>query len=123
MSHHFRAAVEAKDLDRMRDVLREDVVLHSPVTFRPFEGRDAVMFILGNVVEILEDFRYTAELVSGDQVVLRFTARAGDREIEGIDFLDLDADGKVAELTVLMRPLSALTRFAELMGERVGAKS
>lgn len=119
--HPFRRAAENKDLELMRETLREDVVLHSPILFRGFEGREIVIAVLGQVIEVLEDFRYTDELVAGDTVALRFKAMVGDRELEGIDFLELDGNGKVAELTVFMRPLSALTRFNEQMGARLAA--
>lgn len=118
--NEFRRAAEGKDLEAMKAVLREDVVLHSPVLFRPFEGRDTVLAVLAHVAAVLEELRYVNELSDGRTVALRFTARVGDRELEGIDFLELDADGKVAELTVFMRPMSALTRFNERMAERLG---
>jgi hypothetical protein len=120
MAHPFRRAAEAKDLDLLKETLSEDVVLHSPVLFRGFEGRDAVAFVLGHVAATLEDLTYTAELTEEDVVALRFTARVGDRELEGIDLLELDEDGRIAELTVFMRPMSALTAFNERMGERLG---
>jgi hypothetical protein len=119
--HPFRRAAEAKDLELLGGTLREDVVLHSPILFRSFEGREMVAAVLTQVIQVLEDFEYTDELVEGNTVVLRFKANVGDRELEGIDFLELDADGKVAELTVFMRPLSALTRFNERMVERLAA--
>lgn len=119
--HPFRRAAENKDLELLTETLREDVVLHSPILFRGFEGRDIVIAVLSQVIEVLEDFEYTDELAEGDTVVLRFKANVGDRELEGIDFLELDADGKVAELTVFMRPMSALTRFNERMTERLAA--
>jgi ketosteroid isomerase-like protein len=118
--HPFRLAAENKDLEAMTDVLREDVVLHSPILFRGFEGREIVLGVLTHVVATLEDFRYTDELAEGDTVALRFKARVGDRELEGIDFLELDADGRVAELTVFMRPMSALKAFNEQMAARLG---
>jgi SnoaL-like domain len=118
--HPFRLAAEAKDLEAMKATLREDVVLHSPILFRGFEGRDVVLGVLTHVVATLEDFRYTDELAEGDTVVLRFKARVGDRELEGIDFLELDEDGRVAELTVFMRPLSAINAFNEQMSARLG---
>jgi ketosteroid isomerase-like protein len=121
--HPFRLAAENKDLEAMTDVLREDVVLHSPILFRGFEGREIVLGVLTHVVATLEDFRYTDELADGDTVVLRFKARVGDRELEGIDFLELDADGKVAELTVFMRPMSALKAFNEQMSARLGVET
>ena len=120
MAHPFRRAAEAKDLDLLREVLREDVVLHSPVLFRGFEGREAVAFVLGHVAATLEDLTYTGELSEEGAVALRFEARVGDRELEGIDLLELDEEGRVAELTVFMRPLSAITAFNERMGERLG---
>lgn len=119
--HPFRRAAEAKDLELLTETLREDVVLHSPILFRGFEGREMAILVLSQVIEVFEDFRYTDELAEGDTVVLRFKANVGDRELEGIDFLQLDEAGKVAELTVFMRPLSAVNRFNEQMKTRLEA--
>ncbi len=121
--HPFRRAAEAKDLELMRGALREDVVLNSPTVFRRFEGRDTALFILSHVIELLEDFRYTDELHEEGIVCLRFkaTVAGSDRELEGIDFLELDDEGRVRELTVFMRPFSAVTLFKDLMGERLVA--
>ncbi len=118
--HPFRVAAEAKDVERMTETLREDVVLHSPILFRGFEGREIVTQVLTHVAATLEDLTYVDELAGESTVCLRFKANVGDRELEGIDFLELDEDGKVAELTVFMRPLSALTRFNEQMSQRLG---
>lgn len=118
--HPFRLAAEAKDLEQMTAALREDVELHSPILFRGFEGRDTVMAVLTHVAETLEDFSYTDEAVGDGTVVLRFKARVGDRELEGIDHLTLDEEGLVADLTVFMRPLSAITAFNEQMAQRLG---
>lgn len=119
--HPFRRAAESKDLDLLAETLREDVVLHSPVLFRGFEGRDTVIAVLSHVAATLEDFAYTDELVQDDTVALRFKAKVGNRELEGIDFLELDGEGRVRELTVFMRPFSALITFNEQMAARLGA--
>ncbi|HTR75146.1 MAG TPA: nuclear transport factor 2 family protein [Solirubrobacterales bacterium] len=121
--HPFRRAAEAKDLDQLRETLNEDVVLHSPILFNGFEGRDATLFVLSNVIQVFEDFHYTDELHGEDTVTLRFKARVADGqyEIEGIDFLELDSHGRVVELTVFLRPLKAVNAFNELMIERLGA--
>jgi len=118
--HPFRRAAEAKDVELMTETLREDVELHSPILFRGFEGREAVGHILTHVAATLEDLTYVDELHEGDTVALRFKARVGDRELEGIDFLELDEEGRVAVLTVFMRPMSALTAFNERMMQRLG---
>lgn len=119
--HPFRRAAESKDLDLLSEALREDVVLHSPVLFRGFEGRDTVITVITHVAATLENFSYTDELAEGSTVVLRFEATVGDRELEGIDFLELDEEGRVRELTVFMRPFSALTAFNERMKVRLEA--
>jgi hypothetical protein len=118
--HPFRRAAEEKDLELLVSTLREDVELHSPILFRGFEGRDAVAAVLSHVAAVLEDLRYLDELHGERSVALRFEARVGDRELEGVDYLTLDEEGRVADLTVFMRPLSALTRFNEAMAERLG---
>jgi len=120
--HAFRRAAEAKDLDLMRETLAEDVVLHSPILFNGFEGRDTALFVLGHVIEVFEDFRYLDEAHGDGTVVLRFAAKVdGKFEIEGIDHLTLDADGRVADLTVFLRPLKAVTAFNEQMSTRLAA--
>lgn len=118
--HPFRRAAEAKDLDLLVETLREDVELHSPILFRGFEGRDVVAQVLTHVAATLENLTYIDELHEGSSVALRFKANVGDRELEGIDFLELDDEGRVAVLTVFMRPMSALKAFNERMSERLG---
>src|SRR6476661_7697227 len=113
--HPFRVAAEAKDLDLLAETLRDDVELHSPILFRGFEGRETVTAVLTHVAAALEGLTYVGELHEGNSVALRFKASVGDRELEGIDFLELDEDGRVAELTVFMRPLSAINAFNEQM--------
>jgi SnoaL-like domain len=113
--HPFRQAVEAKDLDAAIALFADDATLDSPVSFKPFEGLDAIRFVLGSVAEVFEDFRYTDE-AEGDGVhLLVFRARVGEREVEGIDLLRTGEDGRLANITVLVRPLSGLTALAEAM--------
>lgn len=121
--HPFRQAVESEDIDNARATFREDVVLHSPLLFRPFEGRDAAMHVITTVKEVLSDFVYVHEVAGDDVVVLHFTAKVGELEIEGIDLLEVDEDGLVRELTVFMRPMTAVNEFRERMAEKLGVPS
>jgi hypothetical protein len=120
--HAFRRAAETKDLDLLRETLAEDVVLHSPILFKGFEGREMSMVVLANVIEVFEDFRYLDEVHGDGTVVLRFAAKVDDKfEIEGIDYLTLDEDGRVTDLTVFLRPQKAVQAFNERMVARLGA--
>jgi hypothetical protein len=111
----FRAAVEARDPEAMIAALSPDVVFRSPAVFAPYRGREVVGRILRAVMRVFEDFRYTAELAGGSQSALVFTARVGDRAVDGIDLGVIDGDGLVSELTVFIRPMSGLMALAEAM--------
>jgi hypothetical protein len=120
-SHPFRAAIEARDHTAMVDTLATDVVLHSPVTFKPFEGKRAVADLFYVLLEVFEDFYYTDELQGPGVHGLVFRARVGDRDVEGIDLLRDDEQGLIADFTVLVRPLSATIALAEAVGPRLAA--
>ncbi len=115
----FREAVERGDIDAVRALLAPDVVFHSPATFHPFVGRETVAALLSIVGQTVEDFRYTDELQADGAHALIFRASVAGRELEGIDLLRFDADGLIADFTVMVRPLSGLIPFAQAMGEKV----
>ena len=123
-SDAFTAAVHSEDADALTDALADDVVFRSPVVFRAYEGKPVVSAILTEgAMKVFEDFRYVERFEDGDAAALIFKARVGDREVDGLDLLRFDGDGKVAELMVMVRPMSGLNALAEAMGrelERVG---
>src|SRR5260221_5304843 len=104
----YRAAVERKDLDAVGELMAPEIVFHSPVTFHPFLGRETVRSLLGEVVQVFEDFRFTDELQmdGAHALIFRATVAGTDKEIEGIDLLRFDDDGLIADFTVMLRPLS-----------------
>ncbi|MGW8064273.1 nuclear transport factor 2 family protein [Streptomyces ziwulingensis] len=114
----FRTAVEKHDLDTLETLLAEDVVFTSPVVFKPYRGRAITVAILRAVIRVFEDFRYERVIgeADGRDHALLFTARVGDREIGGCDFLHLDEAGRIDELTVMVRPLSGAQALQEAMG-------
>jgi len=119
-SSAFRKAVEASDLDGMMATFAEDAVLNSPVTFKPFEGRAAIRQLLGILFEVFRDFRYTDELEAEDGTrALVFNARVGDRDLQGLDLIRFDDSGLIRDLTVMVRPRSALEALLAEMGPRL----
>jgi len=120
-AERYRAAVERKDLEAVGELLAEEIVFHSPVTFHPFVGRATVTRLLAEVVQVFEDFRFTDELQMDGAHALIFRATIAGKEIEGIDLLRFDDDGLIADFTVMLRPMSALVPFAQAMGERAQA--
>jgi hypothetical protein len=119
--HPFRRAVEARDLDGLAALLAPDVVFHSPVTFKPYVGREDVRALLGIVMSVFEDFIYTDELTADGVEALIFRARVGDRRVEGIDILRFDQQGLIADFTVMVRPMSGVHALAEAVGAGLAA--
>ena len=111
----FRDAVEAGAFDTIGDLLADDVVFRSPVAFRPYEGRPIVHAILRGVSRVFEDFRYVDDIDGGGTSALVFETRIGDANVHGCDFIRVNDDGLISELTVMVRPLSAAHALADAM--------
>jgi len=119
--HPFRSAIETGEVDRALELFSPEVVFSSPVVFRPYEGREVLGVILTAVVRVFEDFRYEREIGAegAEDHALVFTARVGDRELQGCDFLHTGKDGLIDEMTVMVRPRSAMLALAEAMQNEV----
>ncbi len=115
----FRAAIEAGDLTRAIELLHDDVVFRSPAVHKAYRGKAACAHLLRHVDQVFRDFRYVDELVGTDSVALIFEASADGKDVTGLDHLRLDPQGRITELTVMIRPLSGLIALATAMGARL----
>ena len=122
-SDTFKQAAESKDFSKVEELFSPEVVFRSPAVFKPYTGLDALGVLLGAVAEVFEDFRYLDQVETGDTAVLIFEARVGERELNGVDILRFGGDGRIAEMTVMIRPLSGLNALVEEMGRRLPAAS
>jgi hypothetical protein len=118
-SDAFRKAAESKDFSAFEEIFAEDVTFRSPAVFRPYEGRGAVAMLLTAVAGVFEDFRYTDQVEAGETAMLAFSASVGNRELDGIDLLRFDGEGRVQEMSVYIRPLSGLNALAEAMQRKL----
>ena len=118
-SDAFRKAVESEDLSAADQLFRDDVVFHSPVVFKPYHGKEAVATLLAAVVQVFEDFRYTDQVEAGDTATLIFETKVGEKSLNGVDILHFDAEGKITELMVMVRPMSGVNALAEAMGAKL----
>jgi hypothetical protein len=117
----YATALAAADRDGLLATLAEDVRLHPPTSEKVFQGRDTVSGVLCAVTDVLRDFVVTEIVGSADGRThgVVFDALVDEMSLQGWDLLELDADGRVAVITVMMRPLPALAAFAELMSRRL----
>ena len=120
----WHSAFDERNLEKVNALLADGVTLISPVAFKPITDRAYILKVLENVVGTLENFRYTRSTVLSDGgVLLVFEGEIDGKTLEGIDLIDLDSEGKVKTLKVMVRPFKVYTKFAFAMAERMGIKS
>jgi hypothetical protein len=114
--HPFRSLWESGDLGAWIDALEPDVVVHSPMLTTTFLGRETAAELYGVLVETLGDVEIAEELWAGSSYACLWRAEVGGRRIEGADFIRSNAQGKIAEIRVLIRPLAGIGAFASGVG-------
>ncbi len=117
-SDAFRAAAESKQIDAAEGLFSADVVFRSPVFFKPYQGIDVLRFILSNVIEIFDEFRYVSQVETGDVAVLMFEAKVGELQVQGVDILRFGESGLIDEMTVMVRPMNGLQALGTEMKRR-----
>ncbi len=115
--------VARRDLADLPAIVHPDAVFRSPMAHQPYPGREALLLILRTVVGVFENFTYHRRLFGDDglDVMLEFSAEVNGRALKGIDLIRFDADGRIREFEVMVRPMSGLAALGEEMARRVGA--
>ncbi len=114
--------IASGDLAGLPALLHPDAVFRSPMAFKPYPGAATVALILNTVFGVFEGFAYHRELATDDglSAVLEFSAEVNGKKIKGIDLIRFDADGRITDFEVMVRPMSGLAALGEEMGKRVG---
>jgi len=116
--HDMIAKVDLSDLE---SIVADNAVFRSPVANTPYPGKKVVCVVLRGAMKVFQDFEYHRELFDTENsVCLEFSARVGDKELKGIDLVKFDADGKIVEFEVMVRPLTGVMALGEAMKATVG---
>lgn len=103
--------------DLLDALLADEVVFRSPAVHAPQEGRGlATTYLRAAMVVLGPTLRYDRELHCDDSAVLEFHAEVAGRTVHGVDFLRWDADDRLVDFTVMVRPLKGLHALVEQMG-------
>jgi hypothetical protein len=117
----LRAAFEARDHAAIVAALAPDVVLRSPIFDVPFTGIDEVSDLFAVLLDALWPLTYLDE-IPGDPHVLHFTAEIKGEQLEAVDLLRFDDQGKVKEITVFFRPFPAVAAFLSQTGPKLARR-
>jgi len=115
----WHEAVAARDTASLEPLLAEAVSIGAPPYWQKLEGRPLVHFLLGLILETIENFTYHREWVDGRELALEFTGSVDGLDLQGIDLITLGADGRIANLDVLIRPANAVSALIARVAPRM----
>ena len=108
------------DKDTLTRLLAEDVVLYGPLGDEPLTGREVVMETIQTVNRLASDDTYM-EVLSGETHHAAFyRLQIGDAAVNGIFYVLLGADGKIAEVTIFWRPLPSGVALQRNLADALG---
>lgn len=109
---------ESHEPGKLDALLHDDVVFHSPVVFTPQRGKAITMAYLGAAGKTLsnDQFRYVRVFDCGQRAVLEFETEMDGKYVNGLDMIEWDANGKITEFKVMVRPLQAMQTVHAAMG-------
>lgn len=132
MNEHPIAAwhriIGSRSRDELSQWLADDAVFYSPVVHTPQRGKALVMWYLSAAFNVLgnEHFRYVREIIGPHDALLEFETEIDGIAINGIDLIKWNADGRVVEFKVMVRPLKAIQtvhqRMAAMLESTTGVR-
>jgi hypothetical protein len=108
------------DKDALSAILADDVVLYGPLGDEPVTGREEVLEAIRTVGTVAADLTYQEVLSGETHHAAYFRLQIEDTVVNGMDYILLDVDGRIAEVTIWWRPLPSGVqmqgRLAGLLG-------
>ena len=100
------------------DMLHDDVVFRSPVVHTPQEGKAITFAYLSAAGNTLggDTFKYTRLFDCGEKAVLEFECVMDGIQVNGIDMIEWDENGKIIDFKVMVRPLKGMQVVHAAMG-------
>lgn len=133
--HAYVRNVSEETLDGL---LADDVVFHSPVVHTPQEGRALARLYLMAAFNVFPGdgppaasspvdgaaepaaaaasdggpgkFRYVREVVGSHDAVLEFTTEMDGIQVNGVDMIRWNDEGRIVDFKVMIRPLKAIQK-------------
>ena len=117
------AFFERHDPSVLDEVLADDAVFESPVVHTPQRGKEIVRLYLASAGEVLDNgtFEYVNEWTNERSAVLEFRTVVDGITINGVDMITWNEDDKISHFKVMVRPLKAMNKVHQKMGELLAA--
>jgi len=119
----WHAIVASGDVAALDALLADDVVFHSPVVHTPQTGRAITRRYLAAALQVSgnDSFRYIREIAGPREAALEFQVTIDGIDVNGIDLVAWDDEGRITAFKVMIRPLKALNLIHQKMGALLAA--
>lgn len=113
----WHQAIKEKNTDYLRQILADDVVLHSPIVHTLIEGKKIVTLYLMAAFHtfVTSEFRYVRELANEKTAILEFTTEIDGIFVNGVDMISWNEEGLITDFKVMVRPLKAVNLIHKKM--------
>ncbi len=115
--NQWHQIVAARNEQALDAILADAVVFYSPVVHTPQVGKTITTRYLAAALRVFgnDSFRYVRELVDERDAMLEFEVEIDGIQVNGVDMLQWDADGKIVAFKVMLRPLKAVNLIHQKM--------
>jgi len=115
--------VESRNARGLDSLLADNVVFHSPVVHSPQVGKAIAIQYLSAAFHVFfnQTFKYVREVTGPSDAVLEFQVEIDGISINGVDMLKWDAEGRIVDFKVLIRPLKAINLIHQKMAAMLQA--
>ena len=122
--------MKSNDMDKLDELLAEDVVFYSPVVYTPQKGKDITKMYLmaaGGVFgegtkdtvsdsnKSQSNFKYIKEIIGEKSALLEFESEMDGIYVNGVDVISWNEEEKITEFKVIVRPLQAVNMLHQKM--------
>lgn len=112
--------LETGENDLLDEILAKNVVFHSPVVWTPQKGKAITkMYLMGAKYVLAGEghFRYVHKVMTDNHMIYEFHTKVDGVSVEGVDMVTFDEEGKIIDFKVMLRPLKAINKVHEKMGQ------
>ena len=116
--------VKAGNPTGLDNLLADDVVFISPVVHTPQHGKTLAKAYLGAAFRVFFNpgFRYVREIIGDSDAMLEFETEIDGVRVNGVDIIRWNAQGRIIEFKVMIRPLKAIMMIHERMGAMLASR-
>lgn len=116
---NWHQLISSGDVSKLDEILADNASFHSPVVHTPQLGKDITKMYLSAAFHVLlnESFHYIREVTDDNNAILEFMVDVDGVQVNGVDMIHWDQNGKIDDFKVMLRPYKAINLIKDKMKE------